>query len=106
MKRLILSLALLTTAGCSGLAGVFSPIKEINSVLDASIPADFKGNFHVDHTNSIFDVTIDAGNLRKGTVGWTFDWLIYQRHGYSHGAIRLGNVPPEVMFPLLGVKAP
>lgn len=69
----------------------------IQKVLDAMLPATFTGTAHVEHSNAYFNVTIDAGGLRRTEAGWQWSWLVYKRNGLiSHGAIRFGN-PPQVI---------
>lgn len=95
--KLALSLilaALLSGCGSIPSGGTTRPAL-IQRALDLVLPPGFKGDAHVEHTNPYFGFTLDAGNLRRGERGWEFDWLVFDRHGFTNGKTRLGNPPPR-----------
>ena len=80
-------------AGCvtTGTSGHAALLQEI---LDATLPPTFVGDAHIDHKNTYFRITIDAGNLHKEGGQWSWDWLTYSRDGMiSWGRITLGRPP-------------
>lgn len=93
-----LALALILFAGCSSIGKTADDVRATTQkVLDAILPPSFTGTAHVEHSNSYFTVTIDAGGLKRTEAGWTWTWLVYKRNGLiSHGSIRFGNPPPAL----------
>jgi hypothetical protein len=93
LQLLCLFLCLLLS-GCGTLPD--GQVALVQQALDAALPASFKGDLHIDHTNPYIKGSIDAGALRRGPTGWEFDWLVYKRNGWgSNGSIRLGKVPAQ-----------
>jgi len=93
--KTILSLCLaLFLVGCGSVpSGTTTRPALIQRALDMVLPPGYTGDAHIEHTNPYFSFTLDAGNLRRGPAGWEFDWLVFDRHGFTHGKTRLGTPP-------------
>ncbi len=92
-------------AGCVS-SGASDHAALIQSILNETVPADFRGDTHLEHKNSYFNVTIDAGDLHKENSQWTWAWLTYKRNGLiSYGIITLGT-PPSIFTPRAPASPP
>lgn len=97
MMKTLLAILALSLSGCGSVpTGTTTRPALIQRALDMVLPPGFKGDAHVEHSNPYFGFTIDAGNLRRGDQGWEFDWLVFDRHGFTNGKTRLGK-PPRVL---------
>src|SRR5690349_1410229 len=62
-------------AGCATTAkSGTSEVAIIETILDAVLPATFRGDAHVIHKNGYFNFNIHAGDLRKEDGRWQWKW--------------------------------
>lgn len=98
MKYLLSILCLV----CLSLTGCVSSDQsgKVQNFLNTALPSEFTGDAHVEHFNPWFDITIDAGGLRKTNGRWEWDSLNYIRHDrFTHGGITLTPKPVKAPVP-------
>jgi len=94
MKNLtiIFLVCALMGTGCANVPGS-DQSSRVQRALDELLPHDFTGDVLAKHNNPYLKFLIRAGNVRRGPQGWSFDWLVYERVGFTTGEIRLGTPP-------------
>lgn len=96
--RILAACAALALTGCASVPGGDGERITVQKALDAVLPPGFSGPAHVSHRNAYFDISIDAGGLKRTEKGWTWEWLTYERNSHfplwsSTGKISLGKTP-------------
>lgn len=95
MRTLVVLLfSALLFAGCasSPSSSGYSP-GLLTKILDGRLNPHFIGDAKIETSYPPFSVRIEAGNLHRGPDGWEYDWLVWERHGFSSGKLVLGTPP-------------
>ena len=97
--------AALCGGGCST-ASIQHTRAEINAILDAVLPADFRGPVDIRGKNPYFDFAIVAGDVHRDTDGWHWAWMSFTASGrFTNNSVAIG-VPTAAPGPIIAPPPP
>lgn len=80
---LLLTLALLALCGCASITKqATATMADVQTLLSAFLPPDFKGDYHSSEKNMYFDYALEVDGIAKVGERWVFAYFRYDGNGH------------------------